>query len=599
MASLKQGYLTKDPIRPSIFSHPRKRYFTLTARVLDWADDERSPNKDSMPLDDAKVEKAANALIIVRQNLRLVLRGEGLEDWEVAVRTAIDQIARSERERTECEARTEAAEEQAAVAVTELMDAKAMFEAQVQETQSAAARGLAAARERTEAAERRAAAAIESMAAMTTKTARGSMGWTAAKWLAGLGIAEIIADVLVPVDEEDQLEAISALGRKGGDLRAVIRGVMEGAKDAIVEVIATALDDLTSPGAITPDLLQAKFLQEGTGLLNYGDLNTFFGGLEAKLKEAPSPRVLETMAAEHTAREDSHEPFTTGNYGVTTMSATEWGFVAEPESRPADAWPVEASLSGPDSHKRRSPMPLAELQLHVAERGLQLEKRNEPPLTFAEGIGARLYTGPLFVKYNAVLRGLDSDVRFLENDMIERCCSKPTAVAYRGGLLPYARVRKELNTYATTLFAINSAIVKLGKLTVAHKVYRGIHGRVLPDQFWTANEFNVKGGIEGAFMSTTVERDVAMSYAAGAGGGAGLVFEIQQGMIDRGADIAFLSQYPFEREILVRARVHQGVWDGRRGLGPVLAGEGGCGSACDAWPPKARLHTHVHPCIAH
>ena len=34
---------------------------------------------------------------------------------------------------------------------------------------------------------------------------------------------------------------------------------------------------------------------------------------------------------------------------------------------------------------------------------------------------------------------------------------------------------------------------------------------------------------------------------------AGFVFEIQQGMIDRGADVAFFSQYPHEAEILVCA----------------------------------------------
>ena len=35
-----------------------------------------------------------------------------------------------------------------------------------------------------------------------------------------------------------------------------------------------------------------------------------------------------------------------------------------------------------------------------------------------EGIAARLYTGPLFAKYNAVLRGIDSDVDSLRNDMV-------------------------------------------------------------------------------------------------------------------------------------------------------------------------------------
>ena len=41
---------------------------------------------------------------------------------------------------------------------------------------------------------------------------------------------------------------------------------------------------------------------------------------------------------------------------------------------------------------------------------------------------------------------------------------------------------------------------------------------------------------------------MAMQYAAS--GGRGVVFEIQQGMIDRGADIGWLSQYPHEEEIL-------------------------------------------------
>ena len=43
----------------------------------------------------------------------------------------------------------------------------------------------------------------------------------------------------------------------------------------------------------------------------------------------------------------------------------------------------------------------------------------------------------------------------------------------------------------TTLHCINSTIVKLGKLTVVQKVYRGISGGVLPDEFWEPNEFKV------------------------------------------------------------------------------------------------------------
>ena len=44
-------------------------------------------------------------------------------------------------------------------------------------------------------------------------------------------------------------------------------------------------------------------------------------------------------------------------------------------------------------------------------------------------------------------------------------------------------------------------------------------------------------------MSTTLNRDVAFEYASSSkAAGASVVFEIQQGMIDRGADLSWLSQ---------------------------------------------------------
>ena len=82
------------------------------------------------------------------------------------------------------------------------------------------------------------------------------------------------------------------------------------------------------------------------------------------------------------------------------------------------------------------------------------------------------------------------------------------------------------NRYTTTIHVINSAIVKLSKLTVATKVFRGISGIGLPQSFLKGNEFGVRGGIEGAFMSTTLDRNVAMQYASSKG--VGIVFEIRQ-----------------------------------------------------------------------
>ena len=59
----------------------------------------------------------------------------------------------------------------------------------------------------------------------------------------------------------------------------------------------------------------------------------------------------------------------------------------------------------------------------------------------------------------------------------------------------------------------------------------------------TPNEYNVRGGVERAFMSTTRDREVAMAYAAKRGDeGAQLVFEFTMGAVDRGADLGWLSQ---------------------------------------------------------
>ena len=97
--------------------------------------------------------------------------------------------------------------------------------------------------------------------------------------------------------------------------------------------------------------------------------------------------------------------------------------------------------------------------------------------------------------------------------------------------------------YTTTLHVINSAIIKLSKLTSATKLYRGVSGALLPRPFWTPNQYNVRGGVEVAFMSCTEDKEVALKYAASKKKAA-IVFEVKQGMVDRGADVAWLSQYP-------------------------------------------------------
>jgi hypothetical protein len=57
-----------------------------------------------------------------------------------------------------------------------------------------------------------------------------------------------------------------------------------------------------------------------------------------------------------------------------------------------------------------------------------------------------------------------------------------------------------------------------------------------------------RGGIEYGFSSTTTDKDQALLFAQGR---ESTIFEMQMGMVDRGADLTWLSQYPHEQEVLL------------------------------------------------
>ena len=78
---------------------------------------------------------------------------------------------------------------------------------------------------------------------------------------------------------------------------------------------------------------------------------------------------------------------------------------------------------------------------------------------------------------------------------------------------------------------INSGIVKMGKLSKAQRVYRGISGSVLPHSFLHPNESGVRGGVDMAFSSTTSDKRVALSYASSGQTSAGVVLTAQMGMV--------------------------------------------------------------------
>ena len=210
-----------------------------------------------------------------------------------------------------------------------------------------------------------------------------------------------------------------------------------------------------------------------------GTLDDFFAGPEQRIG-TPNPRIEEGMETEHCRRGNCETRFTTSNYNLTTWPKLEWEFVVAPKEgvryphTPHDKsqWLSWRGPLGCRSRVVRGECPLEEakwkgpcgrdaeaLNVHVKKPEV-----TRAGLSRAEVIGLRLYTGPLFVLYNAVLRGFpDKDVALLLD-----------------------KEGRE-NRYETTIFVIASGVTKLSKLTripEGRKVFRGLGGMVLPRQFW-------------------------------------------------------------------------------------------------------------------
>jgi len=290
--------------------------------------------------------------------------------------------------------------------------------------------------------------------------------------------------------------------------------------------------------------------------LKFGDMSFFYHGLES-LIGAPRADIMETMRREHCEGKGATQIFSITNYNkLPTVPKLEWLLINDAEEGVKWLWndPEARELSkelrsndvkqgdprvAANSHRQiRTMEELEEIMQRKNDelsrilnkhRGVEspignidnMMHLNDMLLLIEEVLAACLYTGPMYIQYNKILRELLNG-------------SSKEATDTVGG------------RFRTTMHAINSAILKLSKLTTPCVVYRGISGGRLP------KDFQMQGGVEVGFMSTTTDRDVALTYAgAKERGKLAIVLEMKQGLANaRGADLADLSQYPREREIL-------------------------------------------------
>ena len=148
-------------------------------------------------------------------------------------------------------------------------------------------------------------------------------------------------------------------------------------------------------------------------------------------------------------------------------------------------------------------MPLQHYESLLPTKNAQLREAGSQPIIIEELIGARLYTGPIFYKYNTALRAVGfGDKCAYVGEVFKKMCHGNKCARYPPR--SRAEIARQVSTtgapasrrisrrrYATTMHVINSVIVKLAKLTAATTVYRGISGFKLPPQFWKPNKFKV------------------------------------------------------------------------------------------------------------
>ena len=106
--------------------------------------------------------------------------------------------------------------------------------------------------------------------------------------------------------------------------------------------------------------------------------------------------------------------------------------------------------------------------------------------------------------------------------------------------------RNRMGRYTTTIHVLVSAVVRLArvaKVPEARVVSRGMGGMVLGEKWFSPDARGTRGGVELGFLSTTLNRRVALEYS-GVKKKRGIVLEMEIGAVDNGAQLGFISQYP-------------------------------------------------------
>jgi NLR family CARD domain-containing protein 3 len=349
-----------------------------------------------------------------------------------------------------------------------------------------------------------------------------------------LGMHELMAGVLPKGTFFDGLEGLRRLAEKSDEeIKAFAREQVARLTTELEELLYGGIRKLRDVSAKSGSALErnSKFGMDSDALKGaFSSLQQFYDGPE-KLIGNPNPKAAEGIRREHCERKNADTEHTTPNYNVTTTPRAEYYFVVDPHTDKLKAGFPAAFPGFQHTRQDKSQWSAAGKEAWRGDHGREVlvlglftqhATAVKAGLQEPEVVAVRLYTGPMYLWYNAALRGFPADLH----------------------------AKLEGNRYETTVFCITSGIVKLARLTEVpadRRLYRGLGGMVLPDAFWGSKD-GFRGGVETGLMSTTTDRRVAMQYS-GKDGKRSTVFEILAGRVDIGADLSWVSQYPGEKEV--------------------------------------------------
>ena len=195
------------------------------------------------------------------------------------------------------------------------------------------------------------------------------------------------------------------------------------------------------------------FAMDGTQFEgSFAGLEDFYEGPE-KFIGTPNPNAEEGLKREHCDRSNANHTYRSPNYNFEFTPALEFEFVINPQQNFAYAhtledkkmWPLD-KINVWKGKQGRKVLNLDDFMRHKLVQRVMLRR--------PEVASLRMYTGPAYILYNAVMRKHPKDV----------------FESLKG------------NQYETTIFCIMSGVTKLSKVAnipASRRVFRGLGGMIL------------------------------------------------------------------------------------------------------------------------